>query len=397
MIRELHRYLLAHLDEMRADLRHLVEIESPSDDPAALHRCVAFVADKARTLTAGRVRVIEQPAGPHLDIVVGRTDAPEVLILAHLDTVWPVGTLVARPYSDDGRIARGPGVFDMKAGLVQGLWAIRALHAVRQEPPSVRMLINSDEELESHRSRMHIEAAARSARLVFVLEPSLDGALKTARKGAGRFYVSIRGRAAHAGIDPQAGRSAIKELARVVQYLDTLASTDVGTSINVGVVSGGTRANVVAAEARAEVDVRVANQVEAERVTRLICGLRPSSDGLEVSASGEISRPPMERTPAGGALFDVARRLGDVIGLSLVEASTGGASDANVCAALGVPVLDGLGAVGGGAHAAEEHVLVEAMPSRAALVAALVDVCMTGHPFTDPTPGPAAGMPSGPA
>lgn len=224
--------------------------------------------------------------------------------------MWPSGTLVDRPYRDDGRVARGPGVFDMKAGLVQGIWAIRALQAIRPEPASVRLLFNSDEEVNSRRSRTHIEAAAQNARVVLVLEPSLDGALKTARKGVGRFQVAIRGLAAHAGIEPQSGRSAITQLARVIDYLDKLTDIGTGTSVNVGVVSGGTRANVVAAEARAEVDVRVANQAEGDRVTRLITGLGPSKDGIEVNVTGEISRPPMERTPAVAAFFDVARRLG---------------------------------------------------------------------------------------
>ena len=244
-----------------------------------LRPCIVVAALLARMthdITGGRVRTIEQTEGPHLDVLVGEVEFPPILILGHFDTVWPTGTLVDRPYRDDGRVARGPGVFDMKAGLVQGIWAIRALQAIRGEPASVRLLFNSDEEVNSHRSREHIEAAARNARAVFVLEPSLDGALKTARKGVGRFQIAIHGRAAHAGIEPQAGRSAITELARVINYLDTLTDAGTGTSVNVGVVSGGTRANVIAAKARAEVDVRVANQAEAERVARLIAGLGPS-------------------------------------------------------------------------------------------------------------------------
>jgi glutamate carboxypeptidase len=376
MMHELLQYMQAHLDEIRADLRRLVELESPSDDPHALECCSAFIADRARDLTDSPVRTIHQENGPHLDILVGQHEAPRVLVLGHFDTVWPIGTLAERPYGDDGHIARGPGVFDMKAGLVQGLWAVHAVQAVLKQSQSVRLLFNSDEEIQSVHSRPLIEAAAREVRTVLVLEPSLDGALKTARKGVGRFQISIRGRAAHAGVDPQAGRSAIAELARVIEYVQSLSDPSLGTAVNVGVVSGGTRANVVAAEAHALVDVRVADLVEADRVSRLVRGLRPSRDGIEIDVTGEITRPPMQRTPAVGELFALAQRLGQMIDCDISEASTGGGSDGNFCAALGIPVLDGLGAVGGGAHAIDEHALIDCMPSRAALIAGLIAECM---------------------
>lgn len=372
-MREVLAYLRANVDRMRDDLRQLVELESPSDDPPALRRCADFVVDRARALTDGRVRVIDDAAGPHLDVIVGTDDAPPVLVLGHFDTVWPAGTLFDRPYSDDGQAARGPGVFDMKAGLIQGLWAIHALRAVEHRLPTVRMFLNSDEEVQSVRSRALIEAAARAARGVLVLEPSLNGALKTARKGVGRFEIVIRGRAAHAGVDPGAGRSAIGELARVIEYLHSLNDADAGVSVNVGLVHGGTRANVVAATAHAVADVRVVDSQQADVIDRAIRGLRPSQDGIEIGVTGGIVRPPMPRTPAIGELFALAQRIGRSIDLELSETSTGGGSDANFCAALGVPVLDGLGADGGGAHAVDEHVLIESMPSRAALVAGLID------------------------
>lgn len=375
MMHELLQYMQAHLDEIRSDLRRLVELESPSDDSRALERCSEFIADRARDLTSSPVRTIQQENGPHLDILVGQHEVPRVLVLGHFDTVWPIGTLAERPYRDNGHTARGPGVFDMKAGLVQGLWAVQALRLVLKRPPSVRLLFNSDEEIQSVHSRPLIEAAARKARTVLVLEPSLDGALKTARKGVGRFQVSIRGRAAHAGVDPEAGRSAIAELARVVEYLHSLTDLNLGTVVNVGVVSGGTRANVVAAEAHAIVDVRAVDLVEADRVSRLVRGLRPSRDGIEINVTGQITRPPMQRTPDVGKLFALAQRLGQMIDCTITEASTGGGSDGNFCAALGIPVLDGLGAVGGGAHSIDEYASIDCMPSRAALTAGLIAAC----------------------
>jgi glutamate carboxypeptidase len=375
MIEQSLSYLRAHADEMRADLRALVELESPSDDPIALRYCAAWIAESARDLTGGQVRVVEQPEGPHLDIVFDGPSRPAVLLLGHFDTVWPIGTIAARPYREDDGLARGPGAFDMKAGIVQGLWAIQALHAVRRGMPAFRFLLTSDEELQSKRSRSLIEVAARDACAVLVLEPSLDGALKTSRKGVGRFEVTIRGRAAHAGVDPEVGRSAVDELARVIGYLHGLTDAKTGTTVNVGVVRGGTRANVVAAEAHAIVDVRVKSQIEAERVASLVRGMTPSRDGIEFDISGDFARPPMERTPQVAGLFASAQRLGERIGLRLSEASTGGGSDANFCAALGIPVLDGLGAVGGGAHAVDEYVVTECMAPRAALVAGLIDAC----------------------
>lgn len=372
MMRSVLAFLRAHVDQMRADLRQLVELESPSDDAPALRRCADFIVHRARELTDGRIRVIDDAEGPHLDIVVGENDAPPVLLLGHFDTVWPLGTIRERPFADDGRLARGPGVFDMKAGLIQGLWAIHAIRAVHRRPPAVRVLFNSDEEIQSVRSRSLIEATARTTRAVLVLEPSLNGALKTARKGVGRFEISIRGRAAHAGVEPGAGRSAIGELARVIEYLHSLNDAAAGVSVNVGLAHGGTRANVVAANAHAVVDVRVVDSQQADVIDRAIRGLRPSRDGIEIEVTGAIIRPPMPRTPAIGELFAVAQRIGRSIDLELSETSTGGGSDANFCAALGVPVLDGLGADGGGAHAADEHVLIESIPSRAALVAGLI-------------------------
>jgi glutamate carboxypeptidase len=274
-------------------------------------------------------------------------------------------------------------VFDMKAGIVQGLWAMHALGRIQPGQHAVRMLLNSDEETQSRRSRPIIEAAAREARAALVLEPSLDGALKTARKGVARFDIAVRGRAAHAGVEPEAGRSAIAEMARVVTFLHGLTDARTGTTLNVGLISGGTRPNVVAAEAHAVVDVRVKTPAEAGRVTTLVRGLQPTQEGIEIAVSGGFARPPMERTPQIGALFVLAQRVAAEMGLELSEAATGGASDGNFCAAVGIPVLDGLGAVGGGAHAVEEHVVTDAMPLRAALGAGVIAAIPTDgdHPL----------------
>jgi glutamate carboxypeptidase len=377
MIQALERYLQTRQAEMRADLRQLVCLESPSDDPTSLARCGDFLAQRARGLTDGTVTSIADPAGPHIDVIVGAERVPRVLILGHYDTVWPVGTTAARPYEESGDVARGPGVFDMKAGLVQGLWGVHALAALSGEAPCVRFLLNSDEEAQSTRSRGVIEEAARAADMVLVLEPSLDGALKTARRGSGRFTISIHGRAAHAGLDPSSGRSAIGELGRVIEYLHSLSDAKQNMHVNVGTVSGGTQPNVIAAHARAEVDVRVATPAEASRMETLIRGIRPSRDGIELDVSGGFVRPPMPRTAQIGELFERAQRLAREIGLELHEAAAGGGSDGNFCAALGVPVLDGLGAVGGGAHADDEYVILTQMPARSALVGALVQEQMS--------------------
>jgi len=372
MMTRVHDWLRSRVDEMCDDLRSLVEHESPSDSPDVLRACADFLAGRARELIRADVSIVEDPRGPHLDIRVHGEGGPPVLLLGHFDTVWPVGTLAARPYEQRDGIASGPGVFDMKAGIVQSLWTVHALKALGAPAPPIRLFFNSDEEVQSTRSRGRILDAARHSRAVLVLEPSQDGAVKTARKGAGRFEIIVHGRAAHAGIDPQTGRSAISELARVIRSLDELADEAAGTTVNVGCIEGGTRANIVADRASALVDVRVKTKSEAERVLSSIGALHPSRDGLEIDARGSFGRPPMERTPQIATLYEIARRIGSDLGIDLREVSTGGASDANLCAELGLPILDGLGAVGAGAHAMTEHVLIDAIPARAALLAGLL-------------------------
>jgi glutamate carboxypeptidase len=289
--------------------------------------------------------------------------------------VWPLGTLEQIPFSVDADgVARGPGCFDMKAGIVVLRFALEGLQAAGQQlRRPLRVLFTSDEEVGSPTSRPLIEQTARDAAVVYVLESPLPGGtLKTARKGTGDYLVRIQGRAAHAGVEPQKGISAVQELAHQVIALHALNDYDAGTTVNVGVVQGGTRPNVVAAAAELHVDVRVTTLAEAERLDAAIRGLQPRLSGARLSIEGGLNRPPMERSEAMGRLFEQAKRIAAAMGVQIQEGSTGGGSDGNFSAALGIPTLDGLGAEGEGAHAAHEHVLTESFPRRAALLAGLL-------------------------
>ena len=293
-----------------------------------------------------------------------------ILLLGHTDTVWPAGEIVKRPFKIESGRATGPGVFDMKAGIVL-MWM--ALRALKERP--VTVLLTSDEEAGSTSSRNWIEAEAGKSRAVLVLEPSLPGgALKTARKGVGRFTVKAIGRAAHAGIDPERGVNAIEEISRQILKLQNMTDPVRGTTVTVGVVQGGTRSNVIPADAAADVDVRIASLEEAERVATMIRALTPELAGARLEVRGGITRPPMERTTDTDRLFRDATRIAAQLGIDLKEGSTGGASDGNLTLALGIPTLDGLGAVGGGAHAVDEWVDVESLPQRAALIAGLIEI-----------------------
>ncbi len=369
-------FLKAHKEQMLDDLRLFVEHETPSTDKVLLDGFAGFLATYAEERTGGRAEIL--PAEGSGDHVRVRWDdeggeAP-ILLLGHYDTVWPAGTLREMPFDVRDGLATGPGIFDMKCDLVQGFWAVRALCEAAGADRPVVFLCNSDEELGSPSSRALIEEEARKSSVVLVLEPSLNGALKTARKGVGRFTVRVTGRPAHAGLDPTGGVSAIEELARLTLKLhhqsDPLGT---GTTVNVGVVSGGTRYNVIAAEATGEVDVRVVTQAEAERVISLLSALEPHHPGARVSVEGGMVWPPMERTEKIAGLFSKASPLAREIGFELEEGLAGGASDGCYCAALGLPVLDGLGAVGGGAHATDEHVEVASMVPRSALVSRLME------------------------
>ncbi len=363
--------LTEQLDAMVATLGELVSIESPTDSPEGLRR----LADRLVELFApfGPVKRFPQDkAGDHLLLrVPGQVDDAPVLALCHYDTVWPLGSLAENPFRVEDGLARGPGVFDMKGGIVCLLYALRALAGRPRRP--LWALFTSDEETGSHTSRPLIEELARQSACVLVFESPLPGGtLKTARKGVGRYTVTIEGRAAHAGVEPEKGISAVQEAAHQVLAIHALNAPERGTTVNVGVVRAGTRANVVAARAELEVDVRVARADEAERVDTALHGLAPVLAGARIRVEGGLNRPPMERIPATVALFERARAIAASMGVDLREGATGGASDGNFTAALGIGTLDGLGPEGEGAHAAHEHVVVESLPRRAALAAGLL-------------------------
>jgi len=295
-------------------------------------------------------------------------------VLGHLDTVWPVGTLAARPLRVEHGRHYGPGVYDMKAGLALAMLAIRALaDSPSGVPGRTIVLVTTDEETGSAASRAAIEREAAASDAVLVLEPPLPGGgLKTSRKGCGEFVVRVTGVAAHAGIEPERGASAVSELARQIPRIEALSDTASATTVTVGTVRGGMRTNVVPASAEAAIDVRVASAAEAERVAAALRGLTPVDPRTRLEVSGGIDRPPMVRSAGVAALFALAQQVAAELSRPLAEGGTGGASDGNFTAALGIPTLDGLGAVGGGAHADDEHVTIADLPWRAALIAGLL-------------------------
>ncbi len=299
----------------------------------------------------------------------------QLLVVGHLDTVWPLGTLATRPFRIEEGRAYGPGIFDMKAGVTISTFAMRAIKELgRATRRRVTFLMTCDEETGSHFSREVIEEEARKACAALVLEPPIPGGIvKTGRKGVGEFELIVRGRPAHAGNDPQAGVSAITELAHQILAINQLNDYDLGTTVNVGVVRGGVLSNVVAAEARAAIDMRFAEVTEGERICEAMRGLKPVLDEARLEVLGGINRPPLVRTKEVGALFDQAKGLAAEIGFELCEGSVGGGSDGNFIAAMGVPVLDGLGVDGAGAHAEHEHILVADIPRRAALITRLIE------------------------
>jgi glutamate carboxypeptidase len=351
----------------------LVAIESPTDDKSAVDRCGTELARRL-TEMGGRTTFFPQVhAGNHLRAEFG-SGSRQILLLGHFDTVWPIGQVRHMPIVRQDDQLRGPGVLDMKAGIGLGMLAVRAwLAAAGTNDARVTMLWTTDEETGSKTSRGMLEEEARRSEAVLVLEPALPGGvLKTSRKGCGQYEIIVRGEAAHAGVDPAKGVSAIRELARQVLVVETLQDLTRGVSVNVGVIDGGTRPNVVAAEARAIVDVRAPSMADARRVDAEIRSLSPHLMGAQIEVRGGFERPPMERTPAVAALYATAKSVSEAVGQSIAEGSTGGGSDGNFCAALGVPTLDGLGATGDGAHALHEHVLVSALVPRATLLAALL-------------------------
>ena len=354
-------------------LRDLVLVESPSDSKPAVDEAVRLVASLAKTV-GGRVKLHRQKLfGDVLEVRFGsaRGGRKPVMLLGHLDTVWPLGTLRTMPWRKRDWRFYGPGVLDMKSGVVMALAAIRVLDKVGVSRP-ITLLLNSDEEVGSPASRPITERLALASQAVLVLEPAQGLACKTARKGVGGYRLHVTGVASHSGVDFASGHSAILELARLLQTVASFTKPSVGRTVNPGVISGGTRANVVAEHANAEVDVRIAYACDATRVDKLFRSLHCADPACKLEITGSINRPPMERKPGTVALYKQARKLAAELGFQLDEAATGGASDGNFTAALGVPTLDGLGAVGEGAHAAHESILIDHLVPRTALLAALL-------------------------
>lgn len=371
-------HLDSHQPGLVSLLRALVEIESPSDDKAAVDRCVELVAGHAASLGA-RIRSHRQrDFGDLLELRFGpkRSSTKPLMLLGHLDTVWPMGTLATMPYRvEKGRI-RGPGVLDMKAGVAMALTAIEFLqqHAASEMQPIVFLLV-SEEEVGSPASRAVTEKIARECSAVYVLEPAqgIDpGAYKTARKGIGHYRIDIEGVAAHSGVDFEKGHSAVAELAYQIGLIERFTDLSRGITVNVGTIGGGTRSNVVAAHAWAEVDVRIARVADAKKVDQRFRTLRIRDRHCVLKVEGGLNRPPMERTRGTVALFKRAATLAATMGFDLQEAATGGGSDGNFTSALGIPTLDGMGAVGEGAHATHESVMLKDLMPRTALLAAMM-------------------------
>lgn len=359
--------------DMIEELGRVVELESPSNDKSAVDELADYLAGRLRQAGA-EVELSEQGRrGNHVIARWGDMDKDTILIIGHMDTVWPIGEVAERPFTVKEGKAYGPGVFDMKAGLVQVLFALEELDPA-QSDNSVIVLFNSDEEIGSPTSRPIIEDLASECQAAFVLEPSVppEGALKTFRKGVGMFEIEVTGKAAHAGADHQQGVSAIDEMSRLVLRLHDMTDYEAGITVNVGVVEGGTRSNVVAEKAVAEVDLRVSTMEQAEQMEERILSLEAEDDDAVLEITGGLNRPPMERTPLIVDLFEKAQAIGQEMGLDLKQAGTGGGSDGNFTAAKGVPTVDGLGAVGAGGHSVDEHIVLSELPKRTALLASLI-------------------------
>jgi glutamate carboxypeptidase len=358
-------------------LGQFVRCESPSHQKAAVDRLGKMVASEWRR--GAKVRLLRDTTrGDSLRAEIWLGDGRpkgQIMVLGHLDTVYPLGTLATMPFRAKGGRAFGPGIFDMKAGLVLALGAVDGLRALRLRPKKRLVFFwNSDEEIGSYSSRALIEREARQSDAVLVLEPAAgpQGRLKTGRKGIGTAEIFVTGRSAHAGLDPGAGINAVLELALQIARLKDLNNSHRGIAVQATVVAGGTVSNVVPHHARAELDIRFTHLADATKIERQLRALRPILPGARVEVRGGINRPPLERTPAVVALFRQAQELMRELGRALDETSVGGGSDGNFTAALGVPTLDGLGAIGNGAHSAGEHVIIGSLPERASLLAGLL-------------------------
>ncbi|MEW6210275.1 MAG: M20 family metallopeptidase [Acidobacteriota bacterium] len=375
------RSLLSYFDARSAEIlefiKWLVNQESMSREAEANRRLAENLSERFSQFGAA-VDLIREPHSG--GILLARCNASnshekQLLVVGHLDTVWPIGTLASRPFRVEDDRAYGPGIFDMKAGVAIAAYALAAIKELNGETRrAVTFLMTCDEETGSHYSRDVIEDEGRRSYAALVLEPPIPGGIiKTGRKGVGEFEVIVRGRPAHAGNDPRGGISAVTEMAHQILAINALNDYDRGTTLNVGVVRGGVLSNVIAAEARAAVDLRFETVAEGERIIEAMQRLSPVVEGARIEVRGGINRPPLVRTENIGLLFDHAKAMAAEVGFELEEGAVGGGSDGNFIAALGVPVLDGLGVDGAGAHAEHEHIIISDIPRRAAMLTKLIE------------------------
>jgi glutamate carboxypeptidase len=373
------RHFEQHQNRIVDTICELVEIESPSDNKPAVDRIARFLAPKFESL-GGKIQLHRSNEfGDSLQVDFPANSPPSnakpVLLLGHYDTVYPLGTLAQMPCKVDRGKLLGPGVLDMKSGIALMLHAIEGLQSqLGGLPRPVTVFLVSDEEVGSHSSRAITEALAKKSSGVLVLEPAAGrGAVKTARKGVGEYTLRVKGVASHAGLDPGSGHSAILELARQIAVISKLNNLRQGISVNPGVITGGTRTNVVAAEASVEIDVRIKSAKQAAQINRKLRSLRPFDRHCKLHLTGEINRLPMERTAGVAALYKKAQAVAATIGWKLQEAAVGGGSDGNFTAGMGIPTLDGMGGVGDGAHALHEHIVISELPRRATLLAGMIE------------------------
>ena len=372
-------YFIERREEIVSTIREFVEIESPSDDKAGVDRIAEAVANRFSGLGGALQIHPSNDFGNHLQVdFPGKSSGKPILLLGHYDTVYPVGTLAKMPCRVVDAKLTGPGVLDMKSGIaliIEALGGLQQWHGHGGLPRPVTVFLVSDEEVGSDSSRAITESLAKKSSAVLVMEPSYGrkGAVKTARKGVGEYQVTITGKSSHAGLDFEKGANAILELARQIERISAFTDLKKGLTVNVGIISGGSRTNVVPSDAMAQVDVRIARLKDAAGIDKKMRGLRAFDRRCKVKISGGINRPPMERSAGVAALYAQAVVIARELGWKLEEAAVGGGSDGNFTAALGIPTLDGLGGVGDGAHALHEHILISELPRRAALIAGLIE------------------------
>lgn len=373
---KLLNFLQSGKEEFISFLEHLVSIETPSTLPESMEPAFEFLCKAYSEIGYRSIKIPGSSSGGQLFLQPKNRsrDKPVQLLLGHCDTVWPEGTLPNMPFVRNKNFISGPGIYDMKAGLANTFFALKAISHIGEKPPATPLVfINSDEELSSEDSLKNIIRLAKCSRRVFVMEPSLgtDGKIKTERKGVGHFEITVKGKSAHAGLDPESGASAILGLSQVVQQLFALNNPDIGTTVNVGTIQGGQRSNVIAAMSKATVDVRVRTKEDGQRIEKAIRRLEPGIPGIELEIDGGMERPPMRKTKENRKLWMQAKTAAAELEMELQEGFSGGASDGNYTN-LYAPTIDGLGAVGEGAHAAHERIYTDETIKRCALLSLLI-------------------------